>query len=183
MRVRSNSCRPLLASIAVLLVALVNPRPIRATDRRVLTVAELVSGANAVVVSRLESSRSEWQRSRIVTRHRLRIAEVWRGDLKLDTSVSVLTLGGVVGDIGQRVNGQISLPADAELVLFLTEAGPDTDRHYRIVGMTQGVFNIKRAPGDLDGLVLRDQFAPNVDQQSPILTLLELRRAVEAAPE
>lgn len=179
----SNSRRVPLALTALLLAALVIPIPAAATDRRVLSVAELVSGADAVVVSRLESSRAEWQRSRIVTRHRLQVGEVWRGDLKPEASISVLTLGGVVGEIGQRVNGQVNLPPDAELVVFLAKAGPANDRHYRIVGMTQGVFNVKRAPGDVDGLVLRDQFAPNVDQQSPILTLLELRRAVEAAPE
>ncbi|MEO1171104.1 MAG: hypothetical protein AAFX94_03485 [Myxococcota bacterium] len=153
--------------------------PAAATDRVVLSLEKLHGAANAVAVGRLDESDGEWQGGRILTRHRFTATEVWAGSgIKVNERFEVTTLGGSVGEIGQRVSGQVSLPAaGAELAMFLV--WDPISVSYRLVGMSQGVFNVKRAVGETDGLVLRDQFAPNVDQESPILTLASLRQRVQ----
>ncbi|MEM6531108.1 MAG: hypothetical protein AAF654_00725 [Myxococcota bacterium] len=168
----------MLRTSALLVVFMLASAPAVATDRVVLSLAQLHQAADAVAVGRLDNSDGEWLDGRILTRHQFTATEVWAGDgIKAKQRFELTTLGGIVGEIGQRVSGQVLLPgAGAELAMFLVWDPKSVS--YRLVGMSQGVFNVKRAAGETDGLVLRDQFAPNVDQESPILTLAKLRQRV-----
>lgn len=172
---------PMLVGAAALGL-LGSPRLLHASDRQVLSIEDLVERSAVVAFAKHENSKSEWQGTRIVTRHRLAVNEVWKGQSRPGARLEMVTFGGVIGEIGQRVTGQVEIPEGAELVVFLAQSSSPSGQpiDYRLVGRTQGVFNIKRNRGDSDGLALRSQFAPNVDRESPILTLAVLRRSVKA---
>jgi len=130
--------RRFLASLLVLGAGL-ETAPARATLARGLTVRELVlHSARGVVVTPLEA-RCEWAtfgRSEvIVTESRVRVEEALLGDAPAELLVRVL--GGSVGEVGMRVDGQAELPLAKPCVLFLT--APERERAF-VVGAAQGHY-------------------------------------------
>ncbi len=135
--------------LALFLVA--TPRAF-ATTMRLLPLNELVQRSDVVVVGIASSSSTEWQGGRIVTRTSVQASEQWVGEVS--TEFDVLSLGGRVDNLAQRVEGAAQLPQGKPLVLFLRR---DTSGSYHPVGMWQGVFlvsnegtteqQVQRAPG------------------------------------
>jgi hypothetical protein len=110
-----------------------------ATTARHTSLAELVRGSELVVLGTTEAREAFWDGGRIYTRSTVRIEEVWAGTKPKRDTVEVLTLGGVVGDLGQRVSGVANLPVGGRVVLFLAT---DDRGRYRTAGMAQGVTHV-----------------------------------------
>jgi hypothetical protein len=112
---------------------------------------------------------------RIVTDSVVRVDEALAGDPGGD-SVIVTTLGGEVGDRGQRVSGSPMLRAGDEVVLFLRRSGPASlMSRTSVVGLAQGAFHVQRRSGrpllvrHLDGMVLQGIDAVPIPEDLDVL--------------
>jgi hypothetical protein len=103
------------------------------------SVEELARSSAAVVRGKVERKRSYWAGPRIHTEVEVRSSEVWRGDAP--PVVKVTVPGGVVGDIGQRVDAAPSFRAGEEVVVFLSS----TAGRHAVNGLMQGKFSVDGA--------------------------------------
>jgi hypothetical protein len=106
---------------------------------RLVTVDELARDADAVVVGSSVAQESHWEGGRIVTSISLSVDEIWTSRTDVPATVQVVTLGGTVGDLAQKVEGAAVLPGGSRLVVFIKRDA--TGRHFP-VGMWQGVYRI-----------------------------------------
>ena len=146
--------------------------PADAARARNLSLDELVNGSSVIAVVRVDQSAGEWQEGRILTRHDTTVEELWSG--RADTRIDIATLGGVVGDIGQRVSGQVTLRPGDRLAVFLVW-DPTTGAH-RLRGGSNGVLRIVNA---LDGIArVRGDLVPSPLTGTALPGLDELRQQV-----
>jgi hypothetical protein len=134
--VRSLAATALL--FAGFLVAGGVPSTAHATTVRWLNHGELARAADVVVVGRVAEGAAAWRGTRIVTTHRVRVEATWRG--KAAAEIHVVTLGGVVGELGQHVAGEARLTEGERAVLYLVR---DAAGDYHPVGLWQGVFHFE----------------------------------------
>lgn len=137
-------------------------------------LSQLANRANAVVVGTPTESRSMWEKSegrtRIVTYHRVTVERVVAGKLE-GTETWVRSLGGQVGDIGQRVDGEAVLPRGKKLLLFLAtrpEGGT------RVVAMAQGAWLVVKGEDGVERVKPapeRGMLVPNPQRTSVTLDL------------
>jgi hypothetical protein len=134
-----------------------------------LGLTEISHRSTAVVVGTATESRSMWEqaegRSRIVTYHRVSIDRVAAGAID-GTETWVRTLGGRVGDIGQRVEGEAVLTQSKRMLLFLASR---PDGGSRVVGMAQGAWLIVRGTDGVERVrpgLQRGMLVPNRDRKS-----------------
>jgi hypothetical protein len=130
----------------VLLTALAAPLaftpPASAMVALEATVQQLVGESDLAVDATPEESYSEWEEipkvgRRIVTYTRMRVADAAFGDVP--NEVWVRTLGGHVGDIGQRVEGEAEFAPNERAVVFLRRV---PDGRFRVTQMSQGHFRV-----------------------------------------
>ena len=128
------------------------PERAEATSLRALAVAELVRASDLVVEARAVEHRSEWAnvggRKRIVTLTRVLHDDAWVTRSSSIGESLVVTWGGRVGDLAQKVHGEPELTDNSACVLFL---GAERDSRRRVVGMAQGHWLI-RGTGDARSL-------------------------------
>ena len=90
-----------------------------------MSLKELVQQSRTVVVATPLGGSSSWERvggsRRIVTRTRIRVDQLVRGQDPDSSEMVVRTLGGSVGKIGQLVEGQAELRAGQSTLLFTLE--------------------------------------------------------------
>ncbi|HEY3593297.1 MAG TPA: hypothetical protein VGL13_05470 [Polyangiaceae bacterium] len=114
-----------------------------------LTVADLVSGSMYVVCGTPQDRMSVWEDSdgargrRIVSYTRVRVDQVVDGAPAAE--IWVRTLGGTVGDLGQRVEGEAVLAPGQPALMFLAARQDGT---HSVVGMSQGHFPLEAAVGE-----------------------------------
>lgn len=141
--------RPLLFAIALLLtpaLAAVAPSVAEATIVRALDLRGLVRGADHVVVGTVVSVEARYDHlDRIVTDATVRVDESMHGPARAGSTVVVRRLGGTIGDVGLRVEGEPSFAAGERILLFARANA--TERVLRAVGMSQGVMPIQRDGG------------------------------------
>jgi hypothetical protein len=109
----------------------------QATSLRYLNLQQLVDASELVVRGRAVHQESFWHERRILTRVRIAVDEVWVGRVPASREVEVLTLGGVVGEIGQRVDGAAVMPQDRDMVVQLSRGA---DQNFWPVALSQGVW-------------------------------------------
>jgi len=118
-----------------------------ATVMRAVSLQSLVQGSRRIVVVTALDSTSHFEelgrRRRIVTDTRVRVEEGLAKADGIDSELLLRTLGGDVGDQGERVHGQAQLILGEPCVAFLLQ-GPD-GLHY-VNGMAQGHYPL-RGPG------------------------------------
>ncbi len=127
---------------------------------------------------------------RVVTDTRLQVGEVLKGSAKGE--IVVMQPGGVVAEIGQKVEGAGTFTAGEEVLVFLEKKG---DR-YALVGMAQGKFTVERSsdgkavfaiPNAAEGGLLLDPRSrqpvqtPLVTQELSQLKLL-IQKSLKAGP-
>ncbi len=100
---------------------------------------DLLEGSNAAGVLVPAEEHSVWEGGRIYTYTRLRMDRAIAGDVGAGKEVWVRSMGGVVGDIGQRVDGEPSFTMGRPSLLFL-HAGPTGS--YEVTSRAQGQFPI-----------------------------------------
>lgn len=123
-------------------------RPALASIVEAMSLADLVRASDVVVVARVEGQRARYdEHGRIVTDVSVRIEESMHGRLARSAQATVLRLGGVVGDLGLRVDGEPSYVDGERIVLFARWSGPTGHEVLRPVGMSQGVLPIDEAAG------------------------------------
>ena len=93
----------------------------------------------------------------------------------------MVTRGGIVGDIGQRVDGLATFSEGEEVVLFLAKAG---DSAFRVQGGSQGKFTVQGegAGPNLSGVAFVPGKALVVgERRAEPMPLTELERRVRIA--
>lgn len=115
-----------------------------ATTLIAVDVPTLSQSADAIVLGTVLSSAPRLTRdgSRIITDTEIQVAEVLKGTP--EKTIVVMQPGGIVGDLGQRVEGTAPFTVGEEVVVFLERRG--TDR-WAVTGMIQGKFHIQRSTG------------------------------------
>jgi len=133
-----------LAALVTLLVT----SPAQASIVDAMSLAELAEAADVVVVARVDGQRSRYDaQGRIVTDVTLRIEESLHGGLARGSRVIVQRLGGAVGDLGLRVEGEAVYVDGERLVLFARRLTTPSGPVLRPVGMSQGVLPIEDDAG------------------------------------
>lgn len=120
-------------------------RVAHATIAEALTLAQLVEEADhaaLVEVVALEPGYDELDR--IVTDVTVRVIEPLVGPARAGDTLVVRRLGGVVGDLGLRIEGEPTFVLGERVVLFVAEVSGVL----RPVGMSQGVFPVERDAHD-----------------------------------
>jgi hypothetical protein len=152
---------------AVLAALLLLPAAAMAALSVRTSVEELARGSDAVVRGTVIRRSGHRAGTRIYTEVTLRTAAVWRGTAPAEVTVRVP--GGVVGNLGQRVDGAPELTQGEEAVLFL-EA--DRAGGFRVHGLAQGKFRVEGASAAPD--LRRTAFARSAVREG--------ERAAEAMP-
>jgi hypothetical protein len=124
--------------LAALVVAVL-PCAAAAMSTRVASVAELVRRADLCLVGRAVARESFWREGRIFTRVTVQAEEVWKGGAAPGQTVEVLTLGGVVGALAQRVDGSVTVDVDERVALLLAR---EPGGAFVPLGLWQGVFRV-----------------------------------------
>jgi len=132
--------------MGILLAALVVASPAEGSIVKGLELEELVAHADRIVLGRVLFSES-FQRSdgTLGTWHRIGVERDVRGRAMDDSEVIVETMGGRIGEIGMRVEGEPSFAVGERVVVFIRGGGPYTA--FRAVGMAQGVMRVRMEQG------------------------------------
>lgn len=104
-------------------------------------VTVLTQSSDAIVIGTVRTSapRLTQDGRRIVTDTEIQVSEVLKGNP--EKTIVVMQPGGVVGDVGQRVEATAPFAAGEEVVVFLERRGLD---RWAVTGMIQGKFTIQR---------------------------------------
>lgn len=133
-------------AVVLFVVAIVFPgeRAV-ASVARALDLPELVRRADRVAVVTALDQRASWDRyGRIVTDVTVQIDELVKGDPTASRVVEIRSLGGTIGNIGMRVEGETALSSGERALLFLRR---DAGSRLRAVGLSQGIMRIDRQDG------------------------------------
>lgn len=163
---------PLLLGALVLgptLAAVSPPESAQASIATAATLEGLVSGAQVVALAEPESSESQWEGGRIMTYTKLRVLERLGGDAP--EHVWVKSLGGMVGKIGQAVEGEPVFPKGTRTMVFLRRiVDPTHPDVHLVVARGQGAYPLVqeksrwtvRAPMHLGTIIPRSKHMSTV---------------------
>lgn len=140
LRALPRSVRWLTAALLVLFAA----APVaHATSVEAMDLRALVRAADHVVVGTVIATEARYDHlDRIVTDATIRVDERMLGGSPEGDTIVVRRLGGVLGDVGLRIEGEPTFEAGQHVLLF-ARAIP-SERLLRPVGMSQGVLPIQR---------------------------------------
>jgi len=144
------------------------------------SVEELARSSDAVVRGRVVKVAARWSSDgkRFSTYAEVEPSSVWRGSAP--PRVTVVVPGGVVGNIGQRVDGAPAFAEGEEVVLFVAAAGPA----FRVQGLAQGKFAVVNgvARPDLSHVGFVDRPALRAgERRVEVMAVEELEQRVRAA--
>lgn len=116
-----------------------------ATSARPWPLEDLVLASDRSIIGTAVAARSEWMffggAKRIVTLTRVLQEQDYLNELQED-EVEILTLGGRVGSVLQKVPGSAQLTVGQAGLLFI---GRESSHYRSIIGMAQGHFTIDTA--------------------------------------
>lgn len=113
-----------------------------ATTLEKLSVEEMVQKSTAVVRARAGAASAVQRGSMIYTVYRLQVSEVLKGTVS--PSAEVYVPGGTYGRYRQSIAGSPVLEPGREYVLFLWASPRGL---VQVIGLSQGVFQVKTAAG------------------------------------
>lgn len=180
MRKRSGSRR--IAGLLALAIAQVAS----ATTLVAQDVAALTKASTVVVRAKVLASQARWtsDRARIITDTELEVLSTWKG--AASQRLVVMQPGGIVGEVGQKVEGAARFEPGEEVVVFLEPRG----QRFTVAGMAQGLFHLERssdgkavfARQELDEALLLDPVTRQpVAAPTTILSVEQLEAQVRAA--
>ncbi len=118
--------------------------PAAASITLALDLDELIDASEVVVLGTVIERHSHYNAQRqIVTDVTLRVEDVMKGSAARGDDIVVRRLGGEVGDIGMRVEGEPTFTEGERAVVFAERVGPDL----RPTGMSQGVLRVRLDDG------------------------------------
>jgi hypothetical protein len=154
--VESPSRREFLGASGVLLASLFTARAAQASLVRGLTLPELVKASTHVVVGTPLEAHSEWADvggRKIVTDTRIRVEDTLALAAPGESELVVRVLGGIVGKLGERVDGQPALELGQPCTLFLTPVSPllawvtgAAQGHYPLLADAQKIMRLRASP-------------------------------------
>jgi hypothetical protein len=116
-------------------------RPSEASIARALSLGELLADSRHVLIGTAVDSFSNWEqigkRRCIVTYSLFRVEEPVDGRASPPSEVTIRTLGGVVGNLGQTFHGEAVVALRERATVFLREAAPEL---YAVTAMAQGHY-------------------------------------------
>lgn len=128
-----------LASLTLVTVA-------RATTTEALDLRDLVRESDHVVVATVIDRVARYDHlDRIVTDFTLRVDERMWGSSTEGRTIVVRRLGGVLGDVGLRIEGEATFEIGERVILFARELR--SEGVLRPVGMSQGVMPLRQIEG------------------------------------
>jgi len=131
------------ASLAVIAASLcLLAAPARASLVLALDLPTMVSRADHVAVVDVASVKADWdaRHEQILSTIDLVVVESWKGGAAPGSHLTVVQLGGTVGDLTQTVHGMTRFAPGERAVVFL--AGRSD--HASVVGMAQGKRQVHR---------------------------------------
>jgi hypothetical protein len=153
------SRRQVLRGLGLGCTVLAAPRLASATLARAVSLPELVGRSTYALVGTAMDASSRWetvgQSRRIVTYVRIEVTQPIDGRPPPETSLTVRTLGGRVGDIGQLVHGEARFELGGPAVIFMA---PDLDGVFGVTAMAQGHYPLQTDPDD----AVRLRASPNI---------------------
>jgi hypothetical protein len=130
-----------LHSLAVALFCLAFAKASDASVAIAVSFDDLVRAATAVAVVTPVEQRSVWDGGRIYTYTHVRSTSIVAGEMSDDAWIQ--TMGGVVGDIGQSVEGEATFVVGSPSLLFLERrGGTAASTVFRVTARGQGQFGI-----------------------------------------
>jgi len=129
-----------------IVVALLSATPADGSVVEGLELEELAAEADRIVLGRVLFSESFLRRGgQIWTWHRIEVEREIRGTAPDEHEVIVETMGGQIGEIGMRVEGEATFQVGERVLVFAHGGGPYAA--FRTVGMGQGVMRVRREKG------------------------------------
>ena len=127
----------------VILLALGLASPASALVLQRFTLKDLVARSVAVVRGTVQSSQARWDADgrHIHTHWKVQVSEPVYG-AERGQALTVVTLGGTVGDVRQTVAGNVRLSEGEDVLLFLV---PNGDA-FSVAGVSQGKFSVVTPP-------------------------------------
>lgn len=123
-----------------------------ATIIEALSLAELVQEADHVVlVTCIDEHALRDSRRRIVTDFDLRVEDVIEGPSAIGSHLTMRRIGGAIGDLGMRIEGEPHLVVGERYLVFLRQLPSGT---LRPVGMSQGVMPIQAPTASAPAMVI-----------------------------
>lgn len=124
------------ALAGILLALLFVASPANGSVVQALELQELVAHADRIVLGRVLFSES-FRRpdGQLGTWHRIAVERELRGSVPDEQEVIVETLGGQIGDIAMRIEGEPSFTVGERVLVFMRDGGPYNA--FRPVGMGQ----------------------------------------------
>ena len=131
--------RSILLAAALVSMAL----PALATQIILESPRQLAKDSALIVDGKVSGVRSYWNddHSKILTETTVAVGSTHKGASA--SSVRVLQLGGVVGNVRQTAHGALVWKRGEEVLLFLEPSSPGT---YQVAGFSQGKYTIERDP-------------------------------------
>lgn len=118
-----------------------------------LSLAQLVAKSRHIVLATPVEQVSAWEDEaglrRIVSYTTLDLHHSLDGRALPSVSSTVRTLGGRVGELGQRVMGEAELAVGTPALCFLTGAPGGHESVFRIAGMAQGYYSVAERAHEL----------------------------------
>jgi len=132
--------RAWFVAVVVSLISLTLPA--RASLVLALDLPTMVTRADHVAVVDVVSVKSDWDadHERILSTIDLVVVESWKGGAAAGSHLTVVQLGGTVGDMTQVVHGITHFAPGERAVVFLT----GRPEHASVVGMAQGKRLVRR---------------------------------------
>jgi hypothetical protein len=123
---------------------------------------DLLARSSDAVVALPAETRAVWENGRIYTYTRVGVDRALAGQLHTGDEVWVRTMGGIVGDVGQHVDGEAVLIPGRPSILFLQPSGTGS---YDVSARGQGQFPV----------VLDENKKPKVIRSSSVGALMAPR--------
>lgn len=165
-----------LVALTALILAL--PGLAAATQIRALSFADMMGRADRVVLVRAGEIETRYdRRGRIVRDQQLEVLEVVHGDAGVGDTFALTMLGGSLGDLSLRIEGEPELRPGERYVVFARRWEDEVHTRWRPVGMNQGVLSVQGERVLPGGHGLVD------DQGRPASAALEAPTALDALLE
>jgi hypothetical protein len=167
--------------ILLLLAALLAASPALGAQAIALSVEGLARSSDAVVRGQVRKTTPTMSPDgrRIFTLVDVEVTTTWRGEAR--KTVQVIVPGGVVGNIGQRVDGVPSFAEGEEVVVFLHRAEANG---YRVAGLAQGKFQVAGtfATPDLSHMRMVARQVQSGERPAEAMSVAELEQRVRSVP-
>ena len=135
--------RPLLLVSALAALPLFEAKPAEASVCIALTFDTLVHDSTSASLVTAVEKKSVWEGGRIVSYTRVHVDQKIAGDLNVGDETWVASLGGVVGTVGQIVDGEPQLHVGVPYLLFLRPDASGTSGTRIVTGRAQGEIHLK----------------------------------------